>query len=760
MLFGCSALITVAVASRASAQGAAEGGATLGEIIVTAQKREQSLQDVPVAVTALSQDTLQANRVTSLLEVNNLAPSLMITSPVGGVGLPIISMRGSVSSTSAPGHDKSVSLNLDGVYLGNSYGAGFDLPDIERIEVLRGPQGTLFGRNSTAGAINITTRNPSGKFGLRQEITVGNYDHLRTVTRVELPAWGPLSAYVSFTHDEREGDIKNLGAGAVWDRTASQRRGVEVSPKTLGDKNANSWFAAVKFEPTDNINAVYKFDRSKNHYTPDGSGLLLFTPEQAGFAFLRPIFNANPPPISGLDRPKYVNNAWTVPGEARSHGHNLTLNMKVNDHLSFKNILAYRYNYVYGTAQITGAGGLINILPFLGPVGAPILLGDTQTEAIGKQWSEELEANYDSEYLTVTAGAIYYKLKTVAGAPEGLAGPGRTNFVGIAGGRLPAGRDNTRLTSTSKAAYIQAEVHVTQQLDVVGGYRITKDKKSGTNYILSAPFPLFYEKTKPSYLAGVDYKPTQDVLVYGRYGSSFVSGGSVSGIEYPAESARSWEAGVKADLLERRLRVNLAAYRATYKHLQRINLGFNIGRPELGAVILDQGDAKVKGVEAEVTAAPMRGLTLSTAVGYTDFKFTLVRPAFSAFGGFEAWLLPKWTVSLAASYETEPLFDDVRLMGRLDGNWQSKIASPGTYLPITPGYTATQYSGKDWMVNGRLALRNIKLSRGDLEVAIWGKNLLDQDGPKFPLQFSPVPYLGATNYLPARTFGLDIIYNY
>jgi iron complex outermembrane receptor protein len=166
------------MATPASAQD--DGGPQLEEIVVTAQKREQNLQDVPVAVTALSQATLETNRIVDVRDLSAMAPNLTVRVASGGSSLPTYSMRGLVTGGGALGSDRGISVYIDGVYVQAGSGSIFQFADLERIEVLRGPQGTLFGRNATGGAISILTRGPTGEFGVRQELSYGNYDQLRT----------------------------------------------------------------------------------------------------------------------------------------------------------------------------------------------------------------------------------------------------------------------------------------------------------------------------------------------------------------------------------------------------------------------------------------------------------------------------------------------------------------------------------------------------------------------------------------------------
>ncbi|HKX78999.1 MAG TPA: TonB-dependent receptor [Novosphingobium sp.] len=781
-LLTCTVLAATGVSGQANAQ-TADDDVGVADIIVTAQKREQSLQDVPIAVTALSRDSLQANRITNVMDLAAQAPNLTMRPAAGGAGIPSFTLRGAVSFGSVAGQDKSIPLYIDGVYIGSAQGSAFELPDLERIEVLRGPQGTLFGRNATAGAISIITREPSGEFGLRQQFTYGNYDHLRSSTRVELPQMGPLSASISYTHSEREGEIKNLGAGVRWDRSGATKskwaRRLNVSPKTLGDDNVESVFAAVKLEPSDSFKTVYRFDWMENHFTPDGNSIVTFNPSGAGAAFgaiLTQALLENPSPIANEHRPKAVNNSFTVPGYQTVMGHNLTSTLVLSDTVTLKNIAAYRKSFIFSGADIGGLGSLrvtptvATMLPTIGiplataqtMIGAPIVGAGSQTESRARQWSDELQINYDSDFLTVTAGAIYYKVKTITGAPDGLGG---SSILAILPGfKLPSGRRQLSFnTGKSMAAYLQAEVHVTPQLDVIGGARITRDRKTGTTFVYVAnpgrqdSYTFSYKDTRPSYMFGVNFKPNDDILLYGKYSTGFVSGGAVSGIEYPAETVKAWEAGIKADLFDRRLRANLALFKADYTDIQAVSGGQFITppRPELGTLVLREGDLDTKGFEAELTFVPVRGLTLNAGAGYTDLKFTNPNPLLRA-PGAPVTARPKWTSNLSAQYVTDPLFGDATMMFRVDATYRSRIRTLAQ-LNLPASFNPIIYSEEMWQVNSRIAIRDIDFGGGKAELAVWGKNLNDADNPAFPIYFG---YEGSSSYVRARTYGVDLTFDF
>ena len=810
---------------------AADNGGALDEIIVTAQKREQRLVDVPIAVTALSAEALQTNRVATVTDLSGLAPGVTVRAAAGGSQIPSFTVRGAVSYGVVPGSDKQVSMYIDGVYISSPRGSIFDLPDISGIEMLRGPQGTLFGRNATAGAISITTRDPDHKVGVKAQFTVGNYKQYRMRLSVDTGEIGPFSAYFSYLHNYKRGDIKNADAGVIWDRTQSPGDfGIRRSPSYLGTRDGASYFAAVKFEPSDSFKMVYKFDRNVESGTPEGTGLINYDPAYPVVgSLLDGIIKGQTNPVyiaSDGKRPDIVNNGWAVNSTQRVMGHNLTTTWQATDHLSFKNVMAYRSTYMFTAVPIDGIGGLrltpaafsayalfvakqnpayavapgpvlagvTAALTGLGYPGSPFGAVVTQPNSYSQQWSDELQANYSSKLVTLTVGALWFHGKDLQGTP-GL--PNTPQFSVFPGGVLSVGSSAiARNDSKSIAAYGQAEIHVTPQLDVVLGARITKDDKSGslgvgkvkppTPTLASVeaqllPIPFTYKKTKPNWLIGVNYKPTDDILIYGKYSTAFVSGGSVAGVPFEPETAKSWEAGAKAELFDRRLRANLSVYTVTYRNFQTAQgstlfkaylngVGAGLHIPGLndgsatqillgdviGTFILPQGGpVKSKGFEFDATAAPVRGVTLGGSLGYSKTTFSNVNPVLLAANGgsYEPTLRPDWTATLSAGYESEPLFGDARFTARIDGNWHSKEKVLFGPVAANPLYKNVVNVPAAWIVNGRVAIKDITFGAVSGEVALWSKNMFNNRDFTFALNLGPEV---AANYNNARTIGVDL----
>ena len=778
----CTAMATIDfMPSRAFAQSAPAADESTGgleEIVVTAQKREQSIQDVPVAVTALTGNTLETNRVQNVTDLSGLAPGFTVKTSAGGSALPSFIMRGAVSYGVVPGSDKQVSIYLDGVYFSNPRGSIFDLPDIQRIEVLRGPQGSLFGRNATAGAVSISTRDPSGKAGFTGTLTVGNYKEFRGRASFDLPKWGPFSAYVSFVHDQRRGDIKNLGAGQAWDRTKSfspEVAKIEVSPEYLGSKNVESIFAAVKFEPSDNFFMTYKFDKTISDGTPEGTSLVGYQKAGAVGGFITAMLASQtyqiPDASDGL-RPDAVSNAWNIPTTLRVEGHNLTAKLDLGD-IKIKNILAYRKSYIFTASAIDGIAGLkitAQAAPFFGLpaslVGSPFVFVGTAPEGRSSQWSDELQLNYDSKLLTITAGGIWFKSTDYTATTGFQNTPAFTPFFnGVPTFGSKIGRTDN--FATSLAAYMQAELHATDQLDIVGGVRITHDHKSGNFIYGNLPNlsnkAFDYKRTKPNYLLGINYKPNDNILIYGKFSTAFVSGGSVAGVAFEPETATSWEGGIKAEVFDKRLRTNLAVYTATYHNYQTAQGSTNFAflfdpavASSISTFVLPQGTVKATGFEFEFTAAPARGATLGGSLGYTKTTFSDVDPRLITgnFGAYVPTLRPDWTGGLWGQYETRPLFSDAYMTFRLDGIWQSKVnlaANPALSTGFAAGIAAIK---PYWLLNGRVALRDIDIGGAKFELAAWARNLTDVREKTFALNISNL--IASANFIPARTYGLDL----
>jgi len=248
---------TQAVAQEPDSGPAAALG-VVEEIIVTAQKREQLLQDVPIAISAMSSDQIEARGIDNLLDLKALAPNLMVSRYPNSNVVSQVAIRGGVTVNGAMYWEPSTGLYMDGVYLGKAVGSVFDVVDAERIEVLRGPQGTLYGRNTMAGAVNLITRAPSGAFKGSASLEVGNYGHHVEKLSVDLPQIGIARMSFGVRSENRDG-LVNLTPGSP---------GVELDSR---DKFGARF--ALSLDLRDDLVADYRFDYTKVDQAPPHSQL-------------------------------------------------------------------------------------------------------------------------------------------------------------------------------------------------------------------------------------------------------------------------------------------------------------------------------------------------------------------------------------------------------------------------------------------------------------------------------------------------------
>ena len=810
--------------SEAAPPASGDQAGKVQEIVVTAQRREQSLQKVPIAVTALGADTIKTERIENVQDLSAIAPDLTVRPSGGGAQIPVYTIRGILAGDAAPGTDRGVSLYIDGVYIQKVVGSVFDFADIERIEVLKGPQGTLFGRNATGGAISVITKDPPGKWGFHQELTGGNYDQFRSKTHLDLPSFGPIAASFTYLHSERRGDVKNSGAGTQLNYAPATNGalGLQTSPKYLGDDDTNSVSAAVKFDFDPKLSLVYKFDYSEDHYTPTAEGIDLLSDSNS---IVGEVYNESPNPKTPISevRPNSVNNSFTDPAVNRTIGSLITAKYRFNDNISVKNIASYRAASNITFFQLDGLGGLTNSPVNFGPVAglpfplflpigfalnatgdprlastavnAPFSLLSNASQEHDHQFSDELQLIASYKLFDMTIGYLHFfssqkdeGINELFPTYQFLAFDGQNTSAAGTPGVIPAnpGYLSTHVAVNSDALYAQPEIHITPQLDIVGGARGTIDKKKGfesipdqflagnTTGLNTATSPINYYDVEGTYLGGVNYRPLPNVLTYVKWSTGYISGGELATIAFKPERAYSWEIGAKSELFDHRLRSNLSIFNAKYKSIQYDTAGILTGVPaasSFGQAVVPSGDAHARGFEWENTAVPIRGVTLTANAGYTDFHFVKasIFPGFadaSGAPGYQVFDRPKWTAELAGQYDSPEVFLGGHVLARVDANFRDRELLNSDIAPgngptamADPAIVKASTSPEVTLVNGRLGLTNMQYHGARLEVAVWARNILN-DGritQNVALDLGPIGYDSSVIYQPARTFGIDVI---
>ena len=762
------------------AQDASGGQSTqLEEIIVTAQKREQNQQKVPVAVTALSSDTLEKFRVTGINDISGLTPNFQIITQ-GIQSIPIVSIRGIASGVSDSAVDPKIGLYLDGVYIGRSVGAIFDIADIERVEVLRGPQGTLFGRNATGGAISLVTAAPSGEFHLRQDVSAGNFDAWRTRTTLDLPAWGNLALKFTYMHDEQEGTMRNLiGGGHIDLRQRDPRLGVQKYADKLGGREVDAYMVAARWQANDTFTVDYRYD-----YTD--SETVGFPNQQIGIidgsalAGMMGLIHSLQPAYGGITNmsPKRLGRiaSATSVQPMTVEGHNLTLSWDLAEGINLKSISAYRkLDQDPNIFDLASTGGwkfsdaqlqallLGNFNAIFDPANAPgpndsffSLLTARSMEQ--RQFSQELQFTMTRERYDLVAGLFYFDEKSPELDTLGIMEPVTNGVVVPAWYDSIFGSGTTELEARneSRAVYAQATWHATERLDLTAGIRYTQDDRETRLVRIAAatgstlqPGTYKDDFSKTNYTLIADYWVNPDVMVYAKLATGYVSGGIMSGIPYQPEELESWEAGIKSQFFDNRLRVNAAAFFMDYTDLQVQTFVDGSQRFD------NAGEAEVKGLELEVDAVPMDGLTLGGSFGWTDYEFKkyILPPPDGdiAHEAHPAWT-PKRSLRLSAQYDFPAFAWGGNAFMRLDGRYRSR-SEVGVRFTHDPDIDRVTYSKAHWIVDARAGVAEIPLGKTALSISAWAKNLLNEDDV---IVFGATVINQMVSYAPERTYGIDL----
>lgn len=583
------------------------GSVGLEDIVVTARRKEENLQSVPVAVTAVSQDALTANNVTTVRELQTLVPSLTImASGIGGDTANFI-IRGQGSGGGSPNPAVAVYINevpLQTEYDGSLPGGPGLMFDLENVQVLKGPQGTLFGRNTMGGAILLQTTRPKDEFGGRLQIGYGNYDNREIEGAVNVPLVPEkLLARVAFTAQKRDGYTHVIS-------TPDHPDGLDIF-----NRDAWSVRGTLSFRPSD----TFQNDLIGTYSTYKGNGFavrLLATSglAAADFAQQQQLGPRTMVPLS-VPMPGTGGNLLSL--------QNITT-VELGENVRFRNIIGYQLaKWVFDGGDLDGSS--LRILD---------LVNGTYRS---RQISEEAQiqgTSFDGRLEWVFGGFFHDQRP-----PRNQPAPNMNDLelIGIdlrdIGGPL-----DMRLrgrTSTSQAIYAQGTFAITPELRVTGGVRYTWDERTqfGQDIATGVALPTQLVKNKaPTWTVGVDYKLSRDILLYltsrrGYRAGGISSVGSVV-IPYDSESVTDFEGGIKADwtLAGMPMRTNGALYYQKYSDIQvsATRVLDTPNGPVIGTVITNGATARIWGGELELTASPTPDLQLSAYLSYLNFKFTNV----------------------------------------------------------------------------------------------------------------------------------------
>ena len=637
------------------AQDAAADEADSGEIIVTARRREESLQDVPIAVTAYLGAQLEAQGALDITDIGDTTPNVTVEVSRGTNSTLSAFIRGVGQQDPVAGFEQGVGIYLDEVYLNRPQAAVLDIYDVERIEVLRGPQGTLYGRNTIGGAIKYVTKRIGDEFSLKARATYGTYNQAESVVTVGAPVGdGTLRFGGSVARLSRAGFGTNL---------------------TTGEENYNKDIWAGRL--TAEVHATDAFIRLSGDYTQDDSnargGHRLIPSLFTGAPVLGNVFDTR----GGLATPKQ---------DVESYGVSLFAEVNPAEWLTLRSISAYRKDDSSSPIDFDALPTVdVDVLGFYN----------------NEQFSQEVQALIKFGSLNGLIGLYFLDAKAATPFEVRLS----TTIPGF------AAFTNARADTETYAVFGDLSYDFSDMFSVSVGGRYTVDKRDSSilrQNFLGGGSPLFgsaagipfgaastnflgkatYKKFTPR--ASVSFKPTPDHNIYASYSQGFKGGGfdprgvganapDLNGngtreqnevaafLGFLPETVDSYEIGYKATLFDRRLNFAFAAFRADYSDVQIPGSSGCVvnGVPTFCGVVTNAGKARFQGVEVETSAKLARdfaasgdALTLSGSLGYIDAKYQRYITQIPGVGPTDVAPFrqvqntPKWTASGTLSYDT------------------------------------------------------------------------------------------------------------
>lgn len=765
----------IGIAAPASAQQIAPNavrGATpadtstgIAEIVVTARKTAENIQKAPLAITAFSGTDIVQKQITGLRDLSKYTPGLRFDAASYDTFATYVTIRGVTATDVLLVSEPAVGIYVDGIYQGTTQATGLgDIYDVDRIEVLKGPQGTLYGRNSTGGAVSVYTALPSySGYGGKIRFGYGNYDTVQGAGEVNIPLLADKAALRLVGQSFYRAD--GFGRDVTNDRP-------------LDTLQSESFRGALRLDPTNRLDVVIRADYTHAFSTGKIAKLVgvqnplpVAVAASAGFQlglissfsdlFTKPgIFDtirnailADVPP--GTYDAAYSQGA-NYENKLDAYGQSATISYNLSDAATIKSITGYRRLTKYFPAD---------------PDASPLRLVDPlQTTLDVKQVTQELQltgALFENRLKYVLGGYFYNSSGHDGAVVNALAPINPTN---------PNITDAT-VDDTSYAGYAQATYTIIRGLNITGGVRYTDETKTLTSRnrnaagcqvppvnlppsgecigVFNSPF------TNVSYTASVDYQVTPETLLYFRTSKGFKAGGvnergtSAAGTFAPfgPETLVDYELGLKTDLFDRRLRVDSALFTSTYSGIQQTVVVSGPGGNPI-SIIANTGKARIDGGELEVIAKPVPELVMRGSYALTAARITQ---------GFQAGNSDNLIQGVARNqasgsfvYTLPTSFGNVQ--GGLSYSYQSRVDfQPSNHLVggAAVGVPASLSQQAPYgLLDGRIAMH---VDKGDFDVAIYGRNLTNKYYIAGALDLSSSG-LGIVVAYPGdpRTFGFEV----
>ena len=705
---------------------AEESEAVIEEIVVTAQKRSENLQDVPIAITALSETTIERIGGNSLADIEQAAPSLNFgrgSRRTRGE----INIRGVGSFSRNPGFDARASVYVDGVFVGRSGVFDQDLQGVTSVEILRGPQGTLFGKNTISGAININTEKPHEETEASIGVTGGNYDLRKLQARVNGALSDNVFGSLAVTKMDQDGFIKNTFTG-------NRLNGID----RISGRAKLRILASDALELNFSADYLEEDDRAGN-----GEGIR--ADSGIGGAFGQASFSTAP-------GERVVDHDADEREDREFWGLSMTADYEMGNGSTFTSITAYRDMEWFNRNEEDYTRAYLGISEF-----------DEESDQITQEFriTSPKDGNFD-----YVAG-IYYIQQDISTERNGT-------FSGTFFGRAPEDDEViptfVDVDAMGWAAYVHANYRFNDTFELTGGLRYTYDEKdidfflpnpTGFAGVLDmtgqAPFRDDYDASDVTPKIGLNVYVNENVMLYGSYSAGFKSGGfnvdfvqTLEELPYDEETSDSFEIGLKSTFADGRVRLNLAAFDTTFDDFQVQQ--FQQLSPTVSRIaISNAAEANTQGIELELTVVPVEGLTFQVNATQMDAEFESFRNCNAGVNctGNDLPYAPEFKIFASAQYEFSVGSQGHQMYVRWD---YSDTDGYFTHPENTP--IVREVDGYD-VNNARVGL----ISADDTwDIAVWAKNLSDSDH----LRMAELNFFGVQrgHYEPPRQVGVTANYRF
>lgn len=740
-----SIAVAISLLALSPAAGAQETESADGDIVVTAMKREERLQDVGATIQALSAEGIRTARVAEIKDLATQVPNVDIKETVPGA-LPTVTIRGiglddfsTVSSPAAGIYVDEIPLASPGLMSGNFF-------DLGRIEILKGPQGTLYGRNTTAGAVNIVSATPGDSFAAFAKAGYGNFDTFDAEAMLNIPLSDRAQLRLG-------GKTIQQGRG-FW--TSSLREDGTPGQRDLGSRDI--WLGRIQLalQPADGLDILLKAEGERSHSemgVPQFNGTY---GQGTPFVPCAPVLQGRLDNSVCVDAYGYQNSH-----ENPYHGDWVGRFPYNVDQVS----LTGKINYSLGAVDITSITGYIDFsrLYHIDVDATPLQQFDYDENEDVRQFTQELRIGYRNDLVDLVGGA-FYSWDRVLGDNTNYGDDWPLVFLGAASG---SGKTNYDQVTRSAALYADATWHIADKVDLITGLRFTREKRhyaGGTSFITASPLvgvnDTFIDDTiRDSNVTGrigLNVRPRDGLLLFASVSRGRKSGGFFSGftnndsqlLPYRPETLTAYEVGVKSEL-GRAVTLNVSGFYYDYKDPQTFVRFID---PATGLSVQKVGNvdsARVFGADIDLILRPTRGLTVSGGFGLLDTRLSSFATAAGVIpAGNRLPNAPATSFSGKARYEFD-LGPGLTAAIQGDTRYASSAFKEASNDPLIS-------SKPYWLFNARLSLVGEK---DGWEVALWGRNLTKE---RYVVSGVNLASLGIVNriYNAPRTYGVELSFRY